>query len=104
MNNILFYFIAVSLNSVVYVSTVVDVATVVVVVVVVAAALFVVVVDRHRRLTNRRPCSLSILLADLYNEFPDCVQTTEQKKYFFLFSSLFSPVFSLYKSANNVDM
>jgi hypothetical protein len=80
------------------------VAIVVVVVVVVAAALFVVVVDRHRRLTNRRPCSLSILLADLYNEFPGCVQTTEQKNMFFLFSSLYSPVFSLYKSANNVDM
>jgi hypothetical protein len=59
------------------------VAIVVVVVVVVAAALFVVVVDRHRRLTNRRPCSLSILLADLYNEFPDYVQTAEQKKLIF---------------------
>ena len=92
-------------NAFVFFFIVFAVATVVAVVVVVAAAaLFVVVVDRHRRLTNRRPCSLSILLADLYNEFPDCVQTTEQKKYFFLFSSLFSPVFSLYKSANNVDM
>ncbi len=90
-------------NAFVFFFIVFAVATVVAVVVVVAAALFVVVVDRHRRLTNRRPCSLSILLADLYNEFPGCVQTTEQF-FFFLFSSLYSPVFSLYKLANNVDM
>ena len=67
-------------NAFVFFFIVFAVATVVVVVVVVAAAkLFVVVVDRHRRLTNRRPCSLSILLADLYNENTGDVQTPEQK-------------------------
>ncbi len=81
-------------NAFVFFFIVFAVATVVVVVVVVAAALFVVVVDRHRRLTNRRPCSLSILLADLYNEFPDCVQTAEQKNmFFFVQQSVFAGIF-----------
>ena len=81
-------------NAFVFFFIVLAVATVVVVVVVVAAALFVVVVDRHRRLTNRRPCSLSILLADLYNEFPDCVQTAEQKNmFFFVQQSVFAGIF-----------
>ena len=82
-------------NAFVFFFIVFAVATVVAVVVVVAAAaLFVVVVDRHRRLTNRRPCSLSILLADLYNEFPDCVQTAEQKNmFFFVQQSVFAGIF-----------